>query len=189
MEYPVEEGVKGSDRMKDSTGDASAAAAEAEAAGQYVPSLGTMQLASRVEEGDPVGMEVAGGSGTASASRPEGARYLEMSGDLGNENTPPLTKRREASHLDIRPFSLSGDWMEGVTDDNLDACHPIERTVLEEVDQNAELPEIYSDPKVLVPKVGQPFKTDTDAFNFYNIYSMRKGFGIRLNKNRFNADE
>ncbi|XP_062188636.1 uncharacterized protein LOC133891935 [Phragmites australis] len=110
-----------------------------------------------------------------------------------DENTPPATDvlnrvyRKDISHLGIRLLSLNDDWTEGVPEEILDTTQPIERVVLEEIDQNAEVLENYSDPEIMVPRVGQAFKTDTDAFNFYNMYSIRMGFGIRHNKNRKNV--
>ncbi|XP_062180213.1 protein FAR1-RELATED SEQUENCE 5-like [Phragmites australis] len=110
-----------------------------------------------------------------------------------DEDTPPATDvlnlvyRKDISNLGMRLLSLNDDWTEGVPEEILDTTQPIERVVLEEIDQNAELPENYSDPEIFVPRVGQGFKTDTDAFNFYNMYSIRMGFGIRHNKNRKNV--
>lgn len=39
---------------------------------------------------------------------------------------------------------------------------------------------------VIVPKIGTSFYTLGEAYDFYNLYSWEKGFGIRYGKSRLN---
>jgi hypothetical protein len=43
----------------------------------------------------------------------------------------------------------------------------------------ADIPDFYSDPSNLEPKMGQLFKEEIDGYLFYNLYARFKGFGIR----------
>ena len=40
---------------------------------------------------------------------------------------------------------------------------------------------------VMVPKIGTSFDTLGEAYDFYNLYSWEKGFGIRYGKSRLNV--
>ncbi|EAY86052.1 hypothetical protein OsI_07419 [Oryza sativa Indica Group] len=62
---------------------------------------------------------------------------------------------------------------------------PMERIVVEEVEDSVLLPSLLSDPTILVPKIGQTFDEDPDGYAFYNLYARFTGFGIRRSKNRF----
>ncbi|XP_066163743.1 protein FAR1-RELATED SEQUENCE 5-like [Oryza sativa Japonica Group] len=62
---------------------------------------------------------------------------------------------------------------------------PMERIVVEEVEDSVLLPSLLSDPTILVPKIGQTFDEDSDGYAFYNLYARFTGFGIRRSKNRF----
>ncbi|KAL6903740.1 hypothetical protein ACP4OV_004553 [Aristida adscensionis] len=173
-----------------------------------------------VHPGDDGGMEDSR-LGHPIGSSFNGVRILEdrglitRSGEPGDGNTPATKadileqEKSRKMQTDGEPFSFGGDWTQ-VSLELLTARQPIERNVVAEIDQSAELPENYSDPEIIVvaeidqtaelpenysdpeimvPKVGQCFKTDTDAYNLYNIYSLRQGFGIRLNKCRLNVAE
>lgn len=59
--------------------------------------------------------------------------------------------------------------------------------VVDNVDSSAVIPPEYADPQILTPMLGQRFKTERDAYNFYNVYAVSKGFGIRLDKDRKNT--
>ncbi|KAF2910465.1 hypothetical protein DAI22_11g101950 [Oryza sativa Japonica Group] len=61
--------------------------------------------------------------------------------------------------------------------------------VVDNVDSSAAIPLEYADANILAPALGQRFKTERDAFNFYNVYAVSKGFGIRLNKERLNVNK
>jgi hypothetical protein len=41
---------------------------------------------------------------------------------------------------------------------------------------------------VIVPKKGTSFDTLGEAYDFYNLYSWEKGFGIRYGKSRLNVN-
>ena len=41
---------------------------------------------------------------------------------------------------------------------------------------------------VMVPKIGTSFDTLGEAYDFYNLYSWEKGFGIRYGKSRLNVN-
>ena len=60
--------------------------------------------------------------------------------------------------------------------------------MLGESNENTEIPSEYADPEVMMPTQGQSFKTERDAYNLYNLYAVRMGFGIRLNKFRNNKN-
>ncbi|KAF0895758.1 hypothetical protein E2562_014366 [Oryza meyeriana var. granulata] len=91
---------------------------------------------------------------------------------------------REARHE-----LLSLDWTEGNPCEKDGAGLPIERTVVDNVDTIADITREYADPQMLAPVVGQSFKTERDAFNFYNVYAVSKGFSIRLSRDRLNSDK
>jgi hypothetical protein len=57
-----------------------------------------------------------------------------------------------------------------------------------DVDQYEDIPYGYSDPSILVPKIGQLFEEDVDGYRFYNLYARFTGFGIRMSKNRIRKD-
>ena len=40
----------------------------------------------------------------------------------------------------------------------------------------------------IVPKLGHSFDTLDEAYDFYNLYSWEKGFGIRYGKSRLNVN-
>jgi hypothetical protein len=61
--------------------------------------------------------------------------------------------------------------------------------VVDNVDSSAAIPLEYADANILAPALGQKFKTERDTFNFYNVYAVSKGFGIRLNKERLNVNK
>ncbi|KAF0924060.1 hypothetical protein E2562_008388 [Oryza meyeriana var. granulata] len=89
-------------------------------------------------------------------------------------------------------FSLSNGAVEDglpsmVSLEDYGDCNWEARTVVDNVDTIADITREYADPQILAPVVGQSFKTD--AFNFYNVYTVSKGFGIRLSKDRLNSDK
>ena len=44
------------------------------------------------------------------------------------------------------------------------------------------IPPEYCDATIMDPFLGQVFHEDTDGFQFYNMYALRNGFGIRIRK-------
>lgn len=44
------------------------------------------------------------------------------------------------------------------------------------------MPMEYLNTEILDPSMGHVFLAETDAFQFYNLYALRKGFGIRIHK-------
>ncbi|BAT01665.1 Os07g0504400 [Oryza sativa Japonica Group] len=86
-------------------------------------------------------------------------------------------------------YAPSLDWTEGNPAEKEGAGIPMERMVVDNVDSSAAIPPEYADPNILAPALGQRFKTERDTFNFYNVYAISKGFGIRLNKERLNVNK
>lgn len=52
------------------------------------------------------------------------------------------------------------------------------------MEESEDIPDSYSDPSVLVPKIGQLFEDELDGHRFYNLYARFNGFGIRRSKSR-----
>jgi hypothetical protein len=42
---------------------------------------------------------------------------------------------------------------------------------------------------VIVPEVGVTFDSIGEAYDFYNLYSWERGFGVRYGKSRLNVDQ
>ncbi|KAE8768230.1 hypothetical protein D1007_60309 [Hordeum vulgare] len=74
-----------------------------------------------------------------------------------------------------------------VEEEAIRACILKKRVVVDDEEGLLDLPHEYADHAILVSKVGKIFMTERDAFNLYNIYDVRIGFGIRLSKLRYNA--
>ncbi|KAM3229307.1 hypothetical protein ACQJBY_060281 [Aegilops geniculata] len=60
-----------------------------------------------------------------------------------------------------------------------DRVTALEKTVREFVEHPGEV--------VMVPKIGTTFDMLGEAYDFYNLYSWEKGFGIRYGKSRLNV--
>jgi hypothetical protein len=45
-----------------------------------------------------------------------------------------------------------------------------------------------SNGEVIVPEVGVSFDSIGEAYDFYNLYSCERGFGVRYGKSRLNVD-
>nr|XP_040251552.1 uncharacterized protein LOC109737869 [Aegilops tauschii subsp. strangulata] len=61
-----------------------------------------------------------------------------------------------------------------------DRITALEKTVREFADHPRDI--------VMVPKIGTSFDTLGEAYDFYNLYSWEKGFGIRYGKSRLNVN-
>ncbi|KAF0913239.1 hypothetical protein E2562_020393 [Oryza meyeriana var. granulata] len=61
----------------------------------------------------------------------------------------------------------------------------MERIGVEREEGSVQIPISYSDPAILVPKIGQTFEEDSDGYAFYNLYARFYGFEIRRSKVRF----
>ena len=61
-----------------------------------------------------------------------------------------------------------------------DRITALEKTVREFADHPRDI--------VMVPKIGTSFDTLVEAYDFYNLYSWEKGFGIRYGKSRLNVN-
>ncbi|KAB8095332.1 hypothetical protein EE612_023303 [Oryza sativa] len=139
-----------------------------------------------MDERNPTMDIVDGISQSVHDSQPDGGQSSRVAME---EDVPSRVGSHDSGHgiPETRNLVPSLDWTEGNPYEKEGAGIPMERMVVDNVDSSAVIPPEYADPQILTPMLGQRFKTERDAYNFYNVYAVSKGFGIRLDKDRMNT--
>ncbi|KAF2907718.1 hypothetical protein DAI22_12g119566 [Oryza sativa Japonica Group] len=139
-----------------------------------------------MDERNPTMDIVDGISQSVHDSQPDGGQSSRVAME---EDVPSRVGSHDSGHgiPETRNLVPSLDWTEGNPYEKEGAGIPMERMVVDNVDSSAVIPPEYADPQILTPMLGQRFKTERDAYNFYNVYAVSKGFGIRLDKDRKNT--
>ncbi|BAF14453.2 Os04g0354200 [Oryza sativa Japonica Group] len=141
-----------------------------------------------MDERNPTMDIVDGISQSVHDSQPDGGQSSRVAME---EDVPSRVGSHDSGHgiPETRNLVPSLDWTEGNPYEKEGAGIPMERMVVDNVDSSAVIPPEYADPQILTPMLGQRFKTERDAYNFYNVYAVSKGFGIRLDKDRMNTEK